>query len=66
MEVRAMKKNKDMTPVDGTGQKKEGKKLPYEKPTIKAIALFADQVLNTCGKHVSIENTPCYLAVNIS
>lgn len=39
---------------------KEGKR-PYEKPVMKAIALFADQVLDTCDK-VGTLTDPCSTA----
>lgn len=37
---------------------KEGKR-PYEKPVMKAIALFADQVLGLCGKIGDIGGGEC-------
>jgi hypothetical protein len=46
-----MKENQEIIPVDGTGQKRAGKKLPYEKPMIGCVKLFADQVLSLCLKN---------------
>lgn len=61
-----MKEKKERSQVDGTGKEKVGKKIPYEKPMVTAISLFADQVLNSCGKYVNDVVSPCYGAVKDS
>ena len=45
-----MNEDKQTANTRETAQKGSGIKLPYEKPRMTPIALFADQVLNPCTK----------------
>ncbi|MCI5138593.1 MAG: hypothetical protein D3922_09320 [Candidatus Electrothrix sp. AR1] len=37
--------------IKKTGQSDTEQKLPYKKPTMTPVSLFADEVLLGCGKH---------------
>ncbi|MDU9047467.1 MAG: hypothetical protein Q3M30_01365 [Candidatus Electrothrix sp. Rat3] len=52
-----MSKEKPLQTVEQTNSKDAMQKLPYEKPSLKAVALFADQVLAGCTKQFPLD--PC-------
>ena len=53
-----MEKNKSLIdPTIAVDHPKDDQKLVYEKPQLKTVTLFADQVLGPCSLPVS--NPPC-------
>ena len=45
-----MDKVRENNVVEETGQRNTERKLPYEKPKLTPVSLFADQVLAGCTK----------------
>lgn len=49
-----------------TAQKNTERKLPYEKPKMTAVSLFADEVLLGCAKQTPVSGSNCMGSLNAS
>lgn len=47
-----MKNDREKKNTDAAKKGLTGDILPYEKPRLESVRLFADQVLETCNKNV--------------